>query len=243
MGELHVIAELMAVAARTAPKTKGEDCLVMRIVDGQDLETLGQKMAEFGVRTGKKNFDRDGRNVANSDALLLVGIKDASTAGLNCGACGVEICELLPVNTVEGEFRGPNSAYRLLDLGIALGSAAKTAGMLNADSRIMYRAGADHARARHDRRRLRHGHPDFHDRQEHLLRPVGALRRARGLTRRPPRREGRRVVFRLWKVCAIIRGVINLRAPRCPGVAGETAAYGCQHPGVPQPPLFGEGEL
>ena len=61
---------------------------------------------------------------------------------MNCGACGVEICELLPVNSVEGEFRGPNCAYRLLDMGIALGSAAKMAGILNADSRIMYRAGA-----------------------------------------------------------------------------------------------------
>ena len=142
MGELRIIAELMAVAARTAPKTKGEDCLVMRIVDGPELQVLAQKMAEFGVRSGKKSFDRDGRNVANSDSMLLIGIKDASTAGLNCGACGVEICELLPVNSVEGEFRGPNCAYRLLDMGIALGSAAKMAGLLNADSRIMYRAGA-----------------------------------------------------------------------------------------------------
>ncbi len=142
MGELRVVAELMAVAARTAPKTKGEDCLVMRIVEGEELQTLAQKMAEFGVRAGKKNFDRDGRNVANSDSLLLIGIKNATTAGLNCGACGVEVCELLPVNSVEGEFRGPNCAYRLLDMGIALGSAAKMAGMLNADSRIMYRAGA-----------------------------------------------------------------------------------------------------
>ncbi len=133
MGELRIVAELMAVAARTAPKTKGEDCLVMRIVDGPDLQTLAEKMAEFGARTGKRN---------NSDSLLLIGIKEASTAGLNCGACGVEICELLPVNTVEGEFRGPNCAYRLLDMGIALGSAAKMAGLLNADSRIMYRAGA-----------------------------------------------------------------------------------------------------
>jgi uncharacterized ferredoxin-like protein len=141
MGELRVVAELMAVAARTAPKTKGEDCLVMRIIEGEALKILGEKMAEFGVRTGKRNFDRDGRNVANSDLLLLIGIKNASTAGLNCGACGVEICELLPVNSVEGEFRGPNCAYRLLDMGIALGSAAKMAGILNADSRIMYRAG------------------------------------------------------------------------------------------------------
>jgi uncharacterized ferredoxin-like protein len=142
MGELRIVAELMAVAARTAPKTKGEDCLVIRIVEGDDLQRLAQQMAEFGARNGKRNFDRDGRNVGNSDAMLLVGIKDASTAGLNCGACGVEICELLPVNSVDGEFRGPNCAYRLLDMGIALGSAAKMAGMLNADSRIMYRAGA-----------------------------------------------------------------------------------------------------
>lgn len=141
MGELRIVAELMAIAARTAPKTKGEDFVVTRIVEGQDLQTLAQKMAEFGARTGKRNFDRDGRNVANSDLLLLIGIKNASTAGLNCGACGVEICELLPVNSVEGEFRGPNCAYRLLDMGIALGSAAKMAGILNADSRIMYRAG------------------------------------------------------------------------------------------------------
>jgi uncharacterized ferredoxin-like protein len=142
MGELRIVAELMAVAARTAPKTKGEDCLVIRIVEGADLQTLAQEMIEFGVRTGKKHFDRDGRNVANSDSMLLIGIREASTAGLNCGACGVEICELLPVNSVDGEFRGPNCAYRLLDMGIALGSAAKMAGLLNADSRIMYRAGA-----------------------------------------------------------------------------------------------------
>ena len=141
MGELHVIAELMAVAARTAPKTKGEDCLVMRIVEGPELQVLGQKMAEYGARVGKRNFDRDGRNAGASDSVLLIGIKNATTAGLNCGACGVEICELLPVNTVESEFRGPNCAYRLLDMGIALGSAAKMAGLLNADSRIMYRAG------------------------------------------------------------------------------------------------------
>jgi uncharacterized ferredoxin-like protein len=141
MGELRIVAELMAVAARTAPKTKGEDFLVMRIVEGPELQMLGQKMAEYGVRAGKKNFDRDGRNVSVSDSVLLVGIKNATTAGLNCGACGVEICELLPVNTVDGEFRGPNCAYRLLDMGVALGSAAKMAGLLNADSRVMYRAG------------------------------------------------------------------------------------------------------
>jgi len=81
------------------------------------------------------------RIVAASDVVVLIGIKDAQPLGLNCGACGVDICELLPINTVEGEFRGPQCAYRLLDMGIALGSAVKTASMLNVDNRIMYRIG------------------------------------------------------------------------------------------------------
>jgi uncharacterized ferredoxin-like protein len=33
-------------------------------------------------------------------------------------------------------------AYRLLDMGIALGSAVKVASLLNVDNRIMYRIGA-----------------------------------------------------------------------------------------------------
>jgi uncharacterized ferredoxin-like protein len=98
-------------------------------------------MIEHCEQTGRRNFDRDGRNVADSDVVVLVGIKDAETTGLDCAACGVELCELLEVNSVDGDFAGPQCAFRLLDLGIALGSAVKTAGILNADNRIMYRAG------------------------------------------------------------------------------------------------------
>ncbi len=39
------------------------------------------------------------------------------------------------------DFVGPTCVYKSLDLGIALGSAAKTASMLNVDNRIMYRIG------------------------------------------------------------------------------------------------------
>lgn len=141
MSELRMVADLMAVAARTAPKSKGEDFVVIKTVEGDDLRRLGEAMIAFGQRTGKKNFDRDAKNVLVSDSMVLIGIKDASTAGLNCGACGVDLCELLPVGQHNDEFRGPQCAFRLLDMGIALGSAAKMAGLLNADSRIMYRAG------------------------------------------------------------------------------------------------------
>jgi uncharacterized ferredoxin-like protein len=140
MSELRVVADLMAISARTAPKTAGQDFVVIKIIEGDDLKRLAQKMFEFGERTGKGNFDRDGSNVRNSDALLLIGLKDAKTPGLNCGACGFDKC--LKPNTHEGEFRGPQCAYRLLDMGIALGSAVKTASLLNVDNRIMYRTGA-----------------------------------------------------------------------------------------------------
>ncbi|MBC7250854.1 MAG: hypothetical protein H5T62_11280 [Anaerolineae bacterium] len=139
MSELKMVADLMAVSARTAPKSAGRDFIVVEIVEGEQLQALADKMVEFGERTGKKNFDRDGANVRDSAAVVLIGLKDADVLGLNCGACGFEKC--LEPNTFEGEFRGPNCALRLLDLGIALGSAVKTASLLNVDNRIMYRAG------------------------------------------------------------------------------------------------------
>jgi uncharacterized ferredoxin-like protein len=141
MSELRTVADLMAIASRTAPKSAGKDFVVTRILEGAEVTALAEAMAKFGQRTGKKNFDRDGHSVAASDCVVLIGIKDAQSLDLNCSACGVEFCNDLRINSAEGEFRGPQCAFRLLDMGIALGSAAKTAGMLNVDNRIMYRAG------------------------------------------------------------------------------------------------------
>ena len=141
MSNLRVVADLMSIAGRTAPKSAGQDYVVIRIIEDDDVRALGEKMAEYGERTGKKDFDRDGRNVTDSDAVVLIGINDAKSVNLDCGACGAETCEALLINSHEGEFRGPQCAFRLLDMGIALGSAVKTAGILNVDNRIMYRAG------------------------------------------------------------------------------------------------------
>jgi uncharacterized ferredoxin-like protein len=136
------ICQMMAVAAVTAPKAKGEDFVEVLSVSGDDLQSLGQAMIAYGVESGKVNFDRDGKNVLNSDAVVLIGLKAPNTCGLNCGACGYELCdELTGAPHSHGEFIGPICAYRLLDMGIALGSAVKTAGLLNADNRIMYRVG------------------------------------------------------------------------------------------------------
>jgi len=135
------IARLMEVAAVTAPKAVGKNFVVTKIVSGTDVRKLGTEMIAYGERTGKKNFDRDGKNVEESACVLLVGIKDASPVGLNCGACGFPTC--LKINSAEEEtaFSGPQCLFRVLDMGIAIGSAVKTASILNADNRIMYRIG------------------------------------------------------------------------------------------------------
>ena len=143
MSALRTVAELMEIAARTAPKTKGEDFVVTKIIEGEELQSLAQGMIAHAEKNGetdpRKGFLRDGGNTQTSEVVILIGIKDATPAGLNCGACGYEKC--MKINTLDVEFKGPQCAYRLLDMGIALGSAVKTASIMNVDNRIMYRIG------------------------------------------------------------------------------------------------------
>jgi len=137
------VASLMELAARTAPKTKGEDFIMTMTLGEEKIAELAKAMVEFGLARNKKSFDRDGANVSKSTAVVLIGLKNAATVGLNCGACGYATCKQLEEATViDGEFRGPICSYRHLDLGIALGSAAKMAQIHNVDNRIIYRIGA-----------------------------------------------------------------------------------------------------
>ncbi len=140
MNSLSSVTDLMVIAARTAPKAVGQDYVVVKVIEGEQLKCLADEMVRYGVKTAKKNFDRDGRNVGASAAVILIGLKDAKSVELDCGACGFDFCnDRKPQEHTE--FVGPQCALRLLDMGIALGSAVKMAQMLNVDNRIMYRAG------------------------------------------------------------------------------------------------------
>jgi uncharacterized ferredoxin-like protein len=142
MDGVEMVAQLMAISATTAPKSKGENFVQTKVLKGKILKRLAAAMDGFGQRTRKKDFDRDAKSVARSEVVLLVGIQKAAAVGLDCGACGFPDCKTLQKQKkISGEFVGPTCAYRLLDMGIALGSAVKTASMLNVDNRIMYRIG------------------------------------------------------------------------------------------------------
>lgn len=139
---LKKIAQLMKVSATTAPKAAGKDSLVSKVVTGSEMRRIAEDMKAIGKERDDPRFIRDGKSLMESDALLLIGTKDHKGLGLDCGACGFERCEEFNgAEKVDFEFRGPNCMLKLLDLGIALGSAAKTAAIHNVDSRIMYRIG------------------------------------------------------------------------------------------------------
>jgi uncharacterized ferredoxin-like protein len=145
---VEMVAELMALSARTAPKGRGQDSIAIRVVTGKELEELSGQMRRLGEARGVKFFLRDASNMEKSDACLLIGSRAADSVGLDCGGCGYATCNEMrqaqkqSLETEPGKpFHGPNCVIKITDLGIALGSAAKTASLHNVDNRIMFSAG------------------------------------------------------------------------------------------------------
>lgn len=140
------VAGLMALAARTAPKGKGVDTIIIRVLVRKDLSALSTRLAELGEKHGIGFFLRDAKNIALSDACVLIGARGDTIVGVNCGACGYATCAEMAKECKKRKkkttfFAGPNCAIRMADLGIALGSAVKTAQVHNVDNRIMYSGG------------------------------------------------------------------------------------------------------
>jgi uncharacterized ferredoxin-like protein len=145
---VEMVAELMALSARTAPKGRGQDSIVIRVVIGKELVELSKELRRLGEARGIKFFLRDAGNLEKSEACLLLGSKAADSVGLDCGGCGYATCKKMQEaqkpfreNEPDKPFHGPNCVIKMTDLGIALGSAAKTASLHNVDNRIMFSAG------------------------------------------------------------------------------------------------------
>ncbi len=136
---MEEIAELMKISGKTAPKSGGIDSLTFEIVKGEELEKLGNEMIEAGH---EDVLEKNGKDLLESDAVLLIGINKHEGLGLDCGGCGFESCqEFNEAEKVDEGFQGPNCIFKILDLGVALGSAAKTASIHNVDSRMMVSVG------------------------------------------------------------------------------------------------------
>jgi len=145
---IEMAAQLMAVSARTAPKAGGKDFLeIVVITQADELQKIAEAMEEYAPRSTNEPFWlRDAANIENSQALLLVGLSKPVTAGYDCGACGYPTCAEFAQNRKltdkEMGYTGPHCVMRMMDIGVALSSAAKTASLLNVDCRVQQRVGA-----------------------------------------------------------------------------------------------------
>ncbi|MET1160072.1 MAG: DUF2148 domain-containing protein [Thermoprotei archaeon] len=119
------VARLMVISAKTAPKARGVDNIVSAILDKrEELERLASKMEELADKYGEF-FKRDAQNVRESDVVVLIGCKLVDI--------GIKTPEKLKIDA--------NVVNSIVNLGIALGSAVKTASIHNVDNRIMYSIG------------------------------------------------------------------------------------------------------
>ena len=140
---LEQMAKEILAAARTAPKAKGFDNIVTALLENEEQFTLADEMEKLAEPLGAF-FVRDAENIRNSDAVVLIGLKESRPIGLNCGTCGFETCAAFKSSekTTATPFVGPICSVKSIDLGIALGSAAAKAKDMCLDNRIMYSAGA-----------------------------------------------------------------------------------------------------
>ena len=150
------VAKLMAAAAITAPKSGGQLFLqgkpnFMETVIVDDADTRG-RIAEWLRARGKERREaiwfRDAEVAEAVDAILFVGLApNWYPPNYDCGACGYATCaeflhetKDLRAESAELEFAGPTCNLRDIDLGIAVGSAAKTAALHSIDCRCQTRA-------------------------------------------------------------------------------------------------------
>lgn len=134
-------AKAMAVAARTAPKARGIDNLVIRILDKEDIKKVSEQLKKDYESTNAEFLLRDSENILSAPYMLLVATK-VSVLGLDCAYCGFKTCE-------EKVKAGKNIPcfFNSEDLGLAIGSACSVAQDRKVDSRVMFSAGSAATRA------------------------------------------------------------------------------------------------
>lgn len=131
---LEQVAELMCAAARTAPKGRGIDNLVVMIVKGRTKDQLVEEMKKIAQESGAQFFERDAKCLEKTQLAILLGEKVKPMGVQPCGYCGYANCK-------ENAEKSGLCAISIGDLGIAIGSAVSVAAHHHVDNRVMFSIG------------------------------------------------------------------------------------------------------
>ena len=129
-------AEQMLIAARTAPKARGIDNLVIAVLDKDGIRELSDKLKEMaGGQDVPSFFLRDANCILLAERVVLIGTR-LKSAGLNaCDLCGFSSCE------EKDKHPDVPCIFNVNDLGIAIGSAVSVAMDNRVDNRVMFTVG------------------------------------------------------------------------------------------------------
>jgi uncharacterized ferredoxin-like protein len=151
---VRTVGQLCAAAAVTAPKSggqlflKGKPLFIETVLvdDRATLKRLADWMRARGKERRQEIWFRDAAMAERIDGVLFIGLKKWYPPIYDCGACGYATCAEFMEATKKlreasdtFEFGGPQCNLRKIDLGIAIGSAAKAASLNNVDTRCQTR--------------------------------------------------------------------------------------------------------
>ena len=106
------IANKLMCAARTAPKARGIDNLVLAVATDDTIVKIAEKMKQLAAERDMAFLNRDAENILNCGAVILFGMK-ISPLGLNCGACGAPSCQGLAEDIVQGKAHEIDCIFKL----------------------------------------------------------------------------------------------------------------------------------
>src|SRR5207249_3427022 len=153
LGHVYVAVRAISSSTTRGPLFRNGSKPFIETAIVEDKETL-HRLAEWlrarGTKLKNPIFFRDADTTEKVDLILFIGLEKWYPPMYDCGACGYGTCnEFLRASPAhhtgeyqDWEFLGPICQLRCIDLGIAVGSAAKLASMNNVDTRCQTRVAA-----------------------------------------------------------------------------------------------------
>ena len=90
---LHQVAQLMCLAARTAPKGGGVDTITTAVVSKDTKDRLAAEMRKIGEEHSMKAYFLNSEEVDESECVVLIGATLKRYLIKTCNFCGFDGCK------------------------------------------------------------------------------------------------------------------------------------------------------
>ncbi|MFW6040820.1 MAG: DUF2148 domain-containing protein [Thermoplasmatota archaeon] len=139
---IDIVAELMAVSGKNAPTALDKSYLDISLLDEAEKEMLVEEMFQLADELDDESYAEKGDLIEKCQRVILVGLGDHPSLGIDCKACGYDDCKSFDsAKKKEDIFEGPNCVFRLIDLGLAIGYILRTCRQNNVFSEILIKGG------------------------------------------------------------------------------------------------------